>query len=285
MSVRTSRIFNFLEILVTKINESISMGKSSTNSSSGGMGSSNNNNNNNNNHGSSVGGSKAEALRKMNKLVTSLINKQETAPFREPVDWRALELYDYPKIVTRPMDIGTIKRKLESSTNSYETAYDCAEDIRLVWENCKVYNQEGSDFYTLASNLSRKFEDRYMKIRTEYDTGKDTLVVGGGSGGNMTSGNTAKNINPDVRIPTLDEKTQFAGNIFKISGDALGHVMQVIDLRCPIAIERNINGAEDELEINVDALDNRTFHELDTFIQEKVVQMGRKRDHSGKRKK
>ena len=120
MSVRTSRIFNFLEILVTKINESISMGKSSTNSSSGGTGSSNNNNNNN--HGSSVGGSKAEALRKMNKLVTSLINKQETAPFREPVDWRALELYDYPKIVTRPMDIGTIKRKLESCDEFGERA-------------------------------------------------------------------------------------------------------------------------------------------------------------------
>jgi len=224
---------------------------------------------------SSSSKSSEAALRKMNKLVSSLLNKSDTAPFREPVDWRSLELWDYPKIVPHPMDLGTIKRKLES--NSYATAFECAEDIRLVWTNCMTYNEEGSDFFLLAGSLSRKFEDRYRKIKSEYDTGEGSVH------GNLNEGDQKQD-----KVPSLDAKTQFASNIFKVGGDALGHVMSVIDLRCPNAIERGINGKDDELEINVDALDVRTFKELDEFLQDQVTHIGRRNvteKASGKRKK
>ena len=219
----------------------------------------------------------------MNKLVSSLFHKPDTVPFREPVDWRGLELWDYPKIVAKPMDLGTVKRKLESG--SYGTAFDCAEDIRLVWYNCMLYNEEGSDFHILASALSRKFEDRYRKIRSEYNTGEDMLSRGADGGKMDEEDGDYDNGEAEDRPPSLDEKTQFAGNLFKVGGDALGYIMQIIDVRCPVAIERNINGNEDEMEINVDALDPQTFHELNTFVEEKVVAIGRKRDVTGKRKK
>ena len=35
------------------------------------------------------------------------------------------------------------------------------DDIRLVWTNCMTYNQDGSDFFLLAKNLSKKFEEKY----------------------------------------------------------------------------------------------------------------------------
>jgi len=60
---------------------------------------------------------------------------------------------------------GTVKRKLER--NQYSCAAECAEDIRLVWDNCKTYNQEGSDFFILADGFSKRFEQRYNKIRAE----------------------------------------------------------------------------------------------------------------------
>uniref|UniRef100_A0A7S2PE54 Bromo domain-containing protein n=1 Tax=Leptocylindrus danicus TaxID=163516 RepID=A0A7S2PE54_9STRA len=234
---------------------------------------------------SSSNNSKQEALRKMSKLVSSMMTKSDTAPFREPVNWRELELWDYPKIIKRPMDLGTVKRKLEST--QYETANECAEDIRLIWSNCMTYNQEGSDFYLLAQALSRKFEDRFRKVRAEYDVGGDaydnTKSKSDGKGGSAEngSGSAAGGKMGDHKPPTLEEKTQFAGNIFKIGGDALGYVMQVIDLRCPQAIERGNNGAaEDELEINVDTLDPRTFAELDRFIQDKLLV----NSHSGRSK-
>ena len=106
-----------------------------------------------------------EAKRKMSKLINYLMSRQDSAPFREPVDWKNLELFDYPKIVKKPMDLGTVKRKLER--NQYENVAECAEDIRLIWTNCKTYNADGSDFYLLAESFSERFEDRYKKIEAE----------------------------------------------------------------------------------------------------------------------
>lgn len=106
-----------------------------------------------------------EPLKRMMKIVNSLLARQDIAPFREPVDWRGLELYDYPQIITKMMDLGTIKRRLERG--QYATTHQVAEDIRLVWTNCMSYNADGSDFWLLAKSYSRRFEDRYRKVRYE----------------------------------------------------------------------------------------------------------------------
>jgi hypothetical protein len=106
-----------------------------------------------------------EGLDRMMKIVNSFLARPDCSPFSEPVDWRGLELYDYPKLITRLMDLGTVKRKLER--NQYRTVHECAQDIRLVWSNCMTYNADGSDFWLLAKSLSRKFEDRYRKIKQE----------------------------------------------------------------------------------------------------------------------
>lgn len=46
---------------------------------------------------------------------------------------------DYFKIVKHPMDMGTIKKKLEST--SYHTAQECIDDFRLIFNNCYLYNK------------------------------------------------------------------------------------------------------------------------------------------------
>ena len=106
-----------------------------------------------------------EPLKRMTKIVNSLLARQDCAPFREPVDWRGLELYDYPEIIDKMMDLGTIKRRLERG--HYSTAHQVAEDIRLIWANCMTYNADGSDFWLLAKSYSRRFEDRYRKVKSE----------------------------------------------------------------------------------------------------------------------
>ena len=74
-----------------------------------------------------------------------------TEPFREAVDWRSLGLYDYPQVVKQPMDLGTVKKKIENG--SYSLVQDCANDIRLIWKNCMTYNADGSEFYLLAEGF------------------------------------------------------------------------------------------------------------------------------------
>lgn len=106
-----------------------------------------------------------EPLKKLHKIVNSFLARPDSGPFMEPVDWRALELWDYVEIIKHPMDLGTIKRKLER--DQYATAAQCASDIRLVWSNCMTYNAEGSDFWLLAKAFSKRFEDRYRRIKLE----------------------------------------------------------------------------------------------------------------------
>ena len=48
-------------------------------------------------------------------------------------------LQDYLDIVKRPMDMGTVKRKLEHQT--YSCAQECVEEFRLVFHNCCLYNK------------------------------------------------------------------------------------------------------------------------------------------------
>ena len=50
-------------------------------------------------------------------------------PFREPVDWRGLGLYDYPQVISKPMDLLTVKQTIEK--NGYKSINDCADDARF----------------------------------------------------------------------------------------------------------------------------------------------------------
>jgi Bromodomain len=52
-------------------------------------------------------------LERMDKIVNAMLAHKDSGPFREPVDWRGLELHDYLDHVKKPMDLGTIKRRLE----------------------------------------------------------------------------------------------------------------------------------------------------------------------------
>ncbi len=59
----------------------------------------------------------------------------------------------------------------------------------------------------------------------------------------------------------------------------IGHVLHVLDIRCPAALEQPDPSAktpldrfteEAEVEVNVDAIDARTFAELDRYVKEKM---------------
>lgn len=53
-------------------------------------------------------------------------------PFYEPVDVEGLKIYDYYDIVSHPMDLSTIKKKMDFK--QYANAQEVADDIRLVRE-------------------------------------------------------------------------------------------------------------------------------------------------------
>ena len=79
---------------------------------------------------------------------TKTINIKNTEPFRDPVDWEALGLFDYPQVIKKPMDLALVKKKINEG--KYKSIHDAADDVRMIWKNCMSYNADGSDFYNLA---------------------------------------------------------------------------------------------------------------------------------------
>lgn len=90
-----------------------------------------------------------ESLKKVNIIIQSLLNNSESVEFRQPVDWKGFGLIDYPLIVKMPMDLGTVRKKLING--KYETVEAVLDDMQLIWDNCKVYNQADSVNLILSS--------------------------------------------------------------------------------------------------------------------------------------
>lgn len=49
---------------------------------------------------------------------------------------------DYHKIIKTPMDMGTIKKRLEN--NYYRSASECMQDFNTMFTNCYIYNKVGN---------------------------------------------------------------------------------------------------------------------------------------------
>ncbi|XP_055773046.1 histone lysine acetyltransferase CREBBP-like isoform X2 [Salvelinus fontinalis] len=80
----------------------------------------------------------------------------ESLPFRQPVDPMLLGIPDYFDIVKKPMDLSTIKRKLD--TGQYQEPWQYVEDIWVMFNNAWIYNRKTSRVYKYCSKLAEVFE-------------------------------------------------------------------------------------------------------------------------------
>ncbi len=96
-----------------------------------------------------------------------MMSRKDSEFFREPVDWEGLGLYDYPVIIKNPMDLGTVKRKLERG--AYRRPSELAADVRLIFSNAMTYNTPNSKVYNYARTLSDFWESSWAQIANTDD--------------------------------------------------------------------------------------------------------------------
>ncbi|XP_041914065.1 bromodomain testis-specific protein isoform X2 [Alosa sapidissima] len=110
----------------------------------------------------------SERLKHCNTILKEMFAKKHYAyawPFYKPVDVEGLCLHDYYDIVQQPMDMGTIKRKMD--TREYTDALQFAADVRLMFSNCYKYNPPTHEVVAMAQRLQEVFESRFAKIPPE----------------------------------------------------------------------------------------------------------------------
>lgn len=112
----------------------------------------------------------------MNKTIMKFLWKHQFSwPFQQPVDAGKLNLPDYHKIIKKPMDLGTVKKRLEN--NFYWKAQEAIDDFQVVFDNCYVYNKPGEDVVLMAQALEKVFKNKLAQmpkeeIRIEMPSGK-----------------------------------------------------------------------------------------------------------------
>ncbi|KAL8937973.1 MAG: hypothetical protein Q9216_004139 [Gyalolechia sp. 2 TL-2023] len=89
------------------------------------------------------------------------------APFALPVDPVALNIPDYHSVIKKPMDLRTIREKLENG--QYENAKEFEADVRLVFANCHKYNGPDHPIRGQAKQLESIFDQEMAHKRTWID--------------------------------------------------------------------------------------------------------------------
>ena len=85
-----------------------------------------------------------------------LYNHSEAPPFQIPVDPIALQIPDYFDVIKNPMDLSTIKEKLD--TGKYTDPWQFVTDMWLMFDNAWLYNRRNSRVYRMCSKLADEFK-------------------------------------------------------------------------------------------------------------------------------
>ncbi|ORY65348.1 Bromodomain-containing protein [Pseudomassariella vexata] len=80
-------------------------------------------------------------------------------PFREPVKPGEDLVPDYFDKVKRPMDLGTIKEKMDRKEYTDENEF-CA-DVRQIFQNCYTYWDETAPMVATCKKFEKTFEEKY----------------------------------------------------------------------------------------------------------------------------
>ncbi|XP_034482413.1 bromodomain testis-specific protein-like isoform X2 [Drosophila innubila] len=88
-------------------------------------------------------------------LLDELISKKFAMDFMEPVDTAALQVPNYYTIIRRPMDVGTIIKRVQN--RYYHRVDELILDFRLVISNCFTFNRPGDVVYRNCQKLERFF--------------------------------------------------------------------------------------------------------------------------------
>lgn len=96
-------------------------------------------------------------------LLNDMQNHASAWPFLHPVSRE--DVADYYEVIKEPMDLSTMETKLEA--DNYATPEDFIKDAKLVFDNCRKYNNETTP-YAKSANKLEKFMWQQIKGIPEW---------------------------------------------------------------------------------------------------------------------
>ncbi|XP_011357865.1 transcription intermediary factor 1-alpha [Pteropus vampyrus] len=102
--------------------------------------------------------------RKCERLLLFLYCHEMSLAFQDPVP---LTVPDYYKIIKNPMDLSTIKKRLQEDCFVYTKPEDFVADFRLIFQNCAEFNEPDSEVANAGIKLESYFEELLKNLYPE----------------------------------------------------------------------------------------------------------------------
>lgn len=190
-----------------------------------------------------------------NHFLSQLEKEPNIGPFIDPVDWKGLGLDDYPKIVKKPMDLSTVRQKVNK--NKYTSDEEFYEDVMQIWINCKSYNIAESEIYRMAEDLERTCKKLYKKYlqpaKESNQNDKD----------NKSPREEEDEEEGDI---SFDERIKFTDYVRRLTIENMTELVKMIQDLCPKCLE---DLDSEKLQIKVNEIDRVNFTKFFNFALEK----------------
>ena len=99
------------------------------------------------------------AIPEIKTVLKTLTHSHFSYSFHKPFDWKAAGFTDYPLIVTDPIDLETLERRVKAGT--LKTVGDVDVAFRRMWSNAKRYNEKLKDVENSVYQCAVKMEELY----------------------------------------------------------------------------------------------------------------------------
>ncbi|XP_058976147.1 uncharacterized protein LOC101892503 isoform X2 [Musca domestica] len=89
---------------------------------------------------------------------------EDSWPFLLPVNTK--QFPTYRKIIKNPMDLSTIKKRLQEL--SYKSREDFCVDVRQIFDNCEMFNEDDSPVGKAGHGMRKFFEMRWAELTDKH---------------------------------------------------------------------------------------------------------------------
>ena len=227
----------------------------------------------------------ASVLKQCEAILKKLMTQKFSHIFNVPVDVEKLNIPDYNDIIKHPMDLGTVKKKLDSG--SYTSPSDFAADVRLTFNNAITYNPRGHAVHDMAIQLNKMFDSRWKTVEKKLASATikpHVEVARADSKRRKTPPVDRSDLSMECVRPTEvvkpkmtdEEKESFGNCLASLSegpGDLPGHIIDLLQQCIPTNTEEVGDG---EIEIDIHALSDDVLFELkkhvDKYLQDRAHQ-------------
>lgn len=96
------------------------------------------------------------------KGIQSLKRMNDSRFYRDPVDPVKMNIPHYPQIITRPMDLGSMERKLK--INEYKNVHQVFDDFNLMVQNAVTFNGPDHVVSQEGQRLKGTFEKQMLNL-------------------------------------------------------------------------------------------------------------------------